>query len=154
METSQPIPLKPLLRRPVCRPVSWDYSKSIEYDLGRTPIFLSSHDRLSGVYLLSKAGKFYIGQSRNILARVFDHLTNPRCCHFTAPHGILVATIPHRKDRFIAEARFIGAALNLGLPLTNTLHNETRRKLSSLPDLNIEQAILKERISLLEARVV
>jgi hypothetical protein len=138
------------------RPV--DYSRRVVYSTALTPIFPEyfpeRRPRVSGVYMLAEAGRFYIGQSGDVFARLLSHLSNPVCCGFTAPRGVLLASIPVRlgwtcamngRYRLIAEARFIAAALSLDVPLTNKLSNYMRGKLLSIfPDLAIEREIIQK----------
>lgn len=147
---------------PIPRPVN--YSKRVVYgpDAGMTPIFPEyfpeRRARLSGVYMLTESGRFYIGQSGDVFARLLSHLSNPACCGFTAPRGVLLASVQLRADwtldknthaRLIAEARFIAAALSLGVPLTNKLSHYKRGKLLSLfPDLATEREIVERGVRL------
>jgi len=141
---------------PVSPPV--DYSRPVVYGPtpGVTPIFPEyipeRRARVSGVYMLSESGRFYIGQSGDVFARLLSHLSNPVRCGFTAPHGVLSASVQLRADwmpnknthsLLIAEARFLAAALSLDVPLTNKLSNYKRGKLLSLfPDLATEREII------------
>jgi len=141
---------------PLPRPV--DYSKRVFYGPGPGvtaiyPEYLPDRrPHISGVYMLTESGRFYIGQSGDVFTRLLSHLTSPACCGFTAPHGVLLASVPlraewtldkNRHTRLIAEARFIAAALSLDVPLTNTLSNYKRGKLVSLfPDIATEREII------------
>lgn len=138
------------------RPV--DYSRPVVYGPTLTPIFPEyfpeRRPRVSGVYMLSESGRFYIGQSGDVFTRLLSHMSNPVCCGFTAPCGVVLASVPLRADwawdknahtRLIAEARFIAAALSLNVPLTNKLSNDKRGKLLSIfPDLTIEREIVQK----------
>jgi hypothetical protein len=142
---------------PVASPV--DYSRRVVYgpNPGMTPVFPEyipeRRARVSGVYVLTESGRFYIGQSVDVFARLLSHLSKPACCGFTAPRGLLLASVPVRADwtwdknahsRLIAEARFLAAALSLDVPLTNKLTNYKRGKLLSLfPDLATEREIVE-----------
>jgi hypothetical protein len=135
-----------------------NYSRRVVYGPGLTPIFPEyfpeRRPRVSGVYMLTEAGRFYIGQSGDVFARLLSHLSNPVCCGFTAPRGVLLASIPVRlgwtcamncRYRRLAEDRFIAAALSLDLPLTNKLSKFVRGKLLSIfPDLAIEREIIQK----------
>ena len=142
----------------VIKPRAVDYSRRVRYDTTLTPIFPEyfpeRRPRVSGVYMLTEDGRFYIGQSGDVFARLLGHLSNPVCCGFTAPRGVLLASIPVRFGwtcamnshyRLIAEARFIAAALSLDVPLTNKLSKFVRGKLLSVfPDLAIEREIIQK----------
>lgn len=144
------------------RPV--DYSRRVAYGRtpGLTPIFpeylTERRPRVSGVYMLSESGRFYIGQSGDVFTRLLSHISNPVCCGFTAPRGLVLASVPLRPDwtldknthtRLIAEARFLAAALSLDVPLTNKMSNYKRGKLLSLfPDLAIEREIVERGVRL------
>jgi hypothetical protein len=135
-----------------------NYSRRVVYGPGLTPIFPEyfpeRRPRVSGVYMLTEAGRFYIGQSGDVFARLLSHLSHPVCCGFAAPRGVLLASIPVRfgwtcamnsRYRMIAEARFIAAALSLDVPLTNKLSKFVRGKLLSIfPDLAIEREIIQK----------
>jgi hypothetical protein len=160
-----PLPLgysRRVVYAPPAPPLPVDYSKRVVYGPGPgvTPIYpeyLPEHrPHISGVYMLTESGRFYIGQSGDVFTRLLSHLSNPACCGFTAPHGVLLASVPFRDDwtldknthmRLIAEARFIAAALSLDVPLTNKLSNYKRGKLLSLfPDITTEREIIKEAL--------
>ncbi len=144
-DSSAPCPPVDYSRRVVYGPVPGVTLFSPEYLPERRP-------HISGVYMLTEAGRFYIGQSGDVFARLLGHLSKPACCRFTAPHGVLMASVPLRDDwtldknthtRLIAEARFLAAALSLDVPLTNKLSNYKRGKLLSLfPDLATEREII------------
>lgn len=134
---------------------SVDYSRRVVYNPGLTPIFPEYFPErrplVSGVYMLSEAGRFYIGQSGDVFTRLLSHLSHPACCGFTDPRGVLLASVPCRASwtwenehyRKVVEARFIAAALSVDIPLTNKLTDYKRRKLLSLfPDLAAEREII------------
>jgi hypothetical protein len=135
-----------------------NYSRRVVYGPGLTPIFPERsperRPRISGVYMLSESGRFYIGQSVDVFARLLSHMSNPVSCVFTAPRGILLVSVPIRVGwtwnqnahvRLVAEARFIAAALRLDVPLTNRLSEYKRGKLLSLfPDLATEREIIQK----------
>lgn len=138
-----------------------NYARRVVYGPGLTPIFPEyfpeRRPRVSGVYMLTEAERFYIGQSGDVFARLLSHLSNPVSCGFTVPRGVLLASIPWRagwtcamnaRYRMVAEARFIAAALTLDVPLTNKLSNFKRGKLLSIfPDLTTEREIIAEGLS-------
>jgi hypothetical protein len=126
---------------------------------GPTPILPDftneGRPRVSGVYMLAEAGRFYIGQSVDVSRRLLGHLSNPVGCGFAEPRCILLAPVPtwsvpcnqNARRRLVAEARFIAAALSMNLPLTNTLTDYKRRKLLSLfPDLAAEREIVERGV--------
>jgi hypothetical protein len=138
-----------------------NYSMRVVYGpgVGPTPILPDftneARPHVSGVYMLTEAGRFYIGQSADVAGRILGHLSNPACCGFTEPRCLLLASVPpwfvpwkqnaHR--RLVAEARFIAAALSMNLPLTNTLSDYKRRKLLSLfPELAAEREIVERGV--------
>ena len=141
------------------RPV--DYSKRVVYSTTLTPIFPEyfpeRRPHISGVYMLTDAGRFYIGQSGDVFARLLSHLSNPVSCGFTNPRGVLLASIPLRfgwkldvnaHNRLVVEARFLAAALSLDVPLTNKMSNFKRGKLLNLfTDIATEREIIVEGIS-------
>src|ERR1035437_6958216 len=115
-----------------------DYSEPVEYI---SDVIQFQHwPQRSGVYLLAEGHRFYIGQSIDVPARFASHRLKPIGCKFEDPRCALLAEVPFRDNwryaknthvRLNAEARFITAALSLGMPLTNTLSEYTRAKLRS-----------------------
>lgn len=116
-----------------------DYSLSVPY------VFVSLQDiscpALGGVYLLYEEGKYYIGESGDMLARTNGHrlcVPSQRTTTMWNPAAIILAQIemsePHyspneNSKRRIAERRFISAALHLGLPITNKLTVSMRARI-------------------------
>ncbi len=129
-----------------------DYAAPVEY-LVAAVVEFHHWPIVSGVYLLTEAGRFYIGQSADVAARFASHRLNPACCEFTDPRCQLLAAVPSRGGalsnesthaRLVAEARFIAAALSMDMPLTNKLSNYKRGKLLSLfSDLATERGIVE-----------
>jgi hypothetical protein len=151
---------QPAARVPTLPPVVWnpvDYSKPVEYSSDVQPLMY--FPRFNGVYLLNEGLQFYIGQSMDVHARFSSHRVKPVCCEFADPRGVLLATVPETVDglwadsariRLNAEARFIAAALSLGVPLNNTLSVQKRAKLAAMfPDLGPERARIEAALKLL-----
>lgn len=136
-----------------------DYSRRVEYT--SEVRLLIYFPRFNGIYLLTEGGRFYIGQSVDVQARFSSHRIRPVCCHFVDPRGALLATVPEKPRgtysenahvRLNAEARFIAAALSLGLPLTNKLSEPKRAKLAAMfPELDRERERLKTALEILAA---
>jgi len=118
---------------------------------------------IAGVYLLASfsptCGKFYVGQSRNVLGRLLNHSSQMNFGPgFSEPRMVLLLNmselpsewthIPKRprfddEARYIAEARFIFAAKRLNLPLMNL----------SIPDYFEESVNLNYEVACLEKAV-
>lgn len=133
-----------------------DYSKPVQYTDG--PQVLPEVPEINGVYMLTEGGQYYIGQSVDVAARYCSHRFYPCSCHFTNPRAVLLASVPkpfntwgqNNHVRLIAEARFIAAALQLGLDLTNTLSEYKKDQLlARFPDLTEERARIKKAIQIL-----
>jgi len=134
-----------------------DYSKPVQYGSDVCPLVY--FPRFNGVYLLTEGGRFYIGQSVDVQARFSSHRIKPVCCEFVDPRGALLATVPEIPNgtyndnahlRLNAEARFIAAALSLGIPLTNTLSTRTRAKLEGMfLELDQERYRLEKALKIL-----
>ena len=128
-----------------------DYAAPVEY-LHAAVVEFHHWPNVGGVYLLTEAGRFYIGQSADVAARFASHRLNPVCCGFADPRCVLLAAVSSRGGallnesthaRLVAEARFIAAALSMEVPLTNKLSSYKRGKLLSLfSDLAIERKII------------
>jgi predicted GIY-YIG superfamily endonuclease len=141
---------------PVCNPV--DYSKRVEYTSPVVPI--QHWPLMSGVYLLEEGGLYYVGQSLDAAARIASHRLHPACCHFKDPRGVVLAAVmqydapswapENAHARLRAEARFIAAALSLGLTLTNTIGDRTKARLAAaFSDLSEERARISEALKIL-----
>jgi predicted GIY-YIG superfamily endonuclease len=133
-----------------------DFSKQVGYiSTDLRPIEQCSE--VNGVYLLAENGQFYIGQAIRIQARFVSHQQNPVSCGFTNPRGVLLAELPYHlgwtwnmncRKRLIAEARFIAAALELDIPLTNNRKIGTAF-LRESADLSCEREILERAVMIL-----
>ena len=134
-----------------------DYSKAVNYTAA--PASLSHCPKISGVYMLEESGRYYIGQSTDVAARFYSHRFYPICCHMEDPRGVLLAAIPYQWDcdwkqnnhvRLNGEARFIAAALKMGLPLTNQLSAYKKDQLRSrFADLDEEKKRIESAIKFL-----
>jgi len=145
------------------RPV--DYTAPVEYSDADVMEF-HHWPIVSGVYLLTENGRFYIGQSVDVAGRFASHRMKPANCKFSDPRCALLASVPYRHQprnlqswnqnahkRLIAEARFIAAALSMGLPLTNTLSAYKRDKLlNQFPDVTCERERIAQALFVLEAQ--
>jgi hypothetical protein len=115
--------------------------------------------QLPGVYLLAEGGLYYVGQSVDVWGRIASHRLNPACCQFEDPRGVLLSAVPHHdawtwgenaRTRHQAEARFIAAALSMGLTLTNKLSDWKKAKLlEAYPDLSGERERISEALIIL-----
>lgn len=133
-----------------------NYAAPVKYLDG--PRLLPETPKVNGVYLLSENDLFYIGQSSDVAARFCSHRLHPCSCHFVDPCGALLASVPNHYDtwkknshvRLIAEARFIAAALHLGIPLTNKLTDTVKSNLlNRFPDLSEERARIEKALQIL-----
>jgi hypothetical protein len=117
--------------------------------------------RAGGVYLLHEDGEYYIGQSVDVPARYASHRLNPLSCKFKDPRCVMLAKVTYNMalsysennhTRLNAEARFIAAALQMDLPITNTLSEWKRGQLGAkFPDLREERRRLELATELLTA---
>jgi len=78
---------------PVWNPV--DYSERVDYISPVVPI--QHWPLMSGVYLLTEGGLYYVGQSVDAAARIASHRLNPSCCQFKDPRGVVLAAVPHNE---------------------------------------------------------
>jgi predicted GIY-YIG superfamily endonuclease len=153
----------PLEYRPVnyAVPVNYTDAAVVEWQLN---LHLYYQPTMSGggVYLLVEDGQYYIGQTTDVPARFASHWRNPVSCKFKAPRCARLAVIRTKalswdrraRLRLNAEARFIAAALAMGLPLTNTLSPFKRDKLlAQFPDISRERDRIAQALRLLEGRV-
>ena len=134
-----------------------DHVSRVEYLSPVTPVIYQP--KINGVYLLTEGGLYYVGQSSDVPARISSHRLNPVCRRFTDPRGVLLSEVPLRDDwawsknartRLQAEARFIAAALSMGLTLTNKLSEWKRAKLlAAYPDLSGECKRISEALKIL-----
>ncbi len=99
---------------------------------------------IGGVYLLTESGRYYIGQSVDIYARFYSHRLKHIACKMSDPTLVVLAATTRRVDRtwaenarvrLRAEARFMAAAVRMGLPLTNTLGTRALDSLGAIPDV-------------------
>ena len=145
------------LQRVVHKPVRrTDFSKRVRY-LSTDLRPIEECAETNGVYMLTEDGRFYIGQAVRIHARFLNHQQNSETCGFKNPRGILLAELPchsgwtwnmNCRKRLIAEARFIAAALDLGIPLTNNRKIGTAG-LRKSADLSREREILERAVTVL-----
>jgi hypothetical protein len=150
-------PAKPPVQKAppaVSNPV--DYSKPVEY-LAEDIQPLHYWPKACGVYLLCEGERFYIGQSVDVPARYASHRLQPIACKFEDPRCVVLAKI-HEGESWSrnthallnAEARFISAALQIGLPLTNSLTEYKKEQLASrFSDVSAERVRLEKAIKLL-----
>jgi hypothetical protein len=155
--------LKPELRKPVqsvreCNPV--DYSRPVEYLATRDVQLLTYWPKAGGVYLLCEDGRYYIGQSVDVPARYASHRLKPIGCGFQDPRCVMLAVVRDRPEwswsqnnhvRLNAEARFLAAALRMGITLTNAnLTPLKRERLAKLfRDVTAERERLERAIKIL-----
>jgi predicted GIY-YIG superfamily endonuclease len=78
---------------------------------------------VAGVYLLCCDDGVYVGQSVNIMGRIFTHNRSG-----TFDRAFMLAEVPtdDKNQLLIAERRFITAAQKLGLALANTMLDDYR----------------------------
>ena len=149
-----------MLKTPAPRQHPVNYSVPVHYS--ETDVAEFHHWPITpGVYLLCERGEFYIGQTVDVAGRFASHRLNPVCCKFTDPRCVLLASVPawrvdsnqNERRRLVAEARFMAAALGMGLPLTNTNLTPFKREklLSQFSDVSCERARLSRALQLLEA---
>jgi predicted GIY-YIG superfamily endonuclease len=152
-----------VIKRPTINPairVSYTDALPVEIQLD---LHAYHHQTLSGggVYLLTEDGHYYIGQTTDIPARFASHWRVPLNCKMKSPRCAVLGFVRtqalswHQRERLRlnAEARFIAAALSMGLPLTNTLSAYKRDKLlAQFPDVPCECARITQALLLLEAR--
>jgi hypothetical protein len=142
---------------PVWTPI--DYTAPLEPYTSEL-VFFPNYPRTAGVYLLEEAGRYYIGQSVDVVARVASHRFYPSACTFENPRGVILAAIQPKASltwnengriRLHAEARFIAAGLVvLGAALTNKLSPYTRAKLAAtFTDLTAERSRISEAVKIL-----
>ena len=110
---------------PVPNPV--DYSKPVPY-LTTDVLLLQFWPKACGVYLLSEDERYYIGQSIDVPARYASHRLKAASSKFRDPRCVMLAKVPlhegwswsrNEHTRLNAEARFLSAALQMELTLTN-----------------------------------
>lgn len=141
--------------RAVYRPV--DYSKPVNYLTEDVELF-HFWPKACGVYMLFEDGRYYIGQSIDVPARYASHRLKPISCDLSDPLCVLLAKVPFREGwpwsrnaetRFNAEARFIAAALRMGIPLTNKITGNKREKLLAMfSDVTQERLRLEKAIEI------
>ena len=111
--------------------------------------------------MLTEDGRYYIGQTTDPPARFASHCLVPVNCKMKAPRCAVLGIIRtkalswHHRERLRlnAEARFITAALSMGLPLTNALSAYKHDKLlAEFSDVSCERARITQALLLLEAR--
>ena len=134
-----------------------DHAVPVESLSPVTPVIYQP--KINGVYLLTEGGLYYVGQSADVPARIHSHRLYPVCCQFTDPRGVLLSEVPlqdgwtwaqNARTRLQAEARFIAAALSLGLALTNKLSDWKKGKLlATYPDLSGECNRISEALKIL-----
>lgn len=140
---------------PVWNPI--DYSKRVDY---LSPVMPLQHcPAINGVYLLAEGGLYYVGQSIDVPARIAGHRLKPCGSQFKDPHGVLLAEVPlqdgltwaeNARTRLHAEARFIAAALSLGLTLTNKISKWKKDKLAAtFTDITDERSRIARAIDLI-----
>lgn len=155
----QPPPVKVQKPARVPRPPR-DLSEPV--DCAGTPVRELLMPLIGGVYMLYEDGLCYIGESVNIMARLANHMENIRLQRLTAmdnPRCCLLMETKHRygtswngkkAKRMTAEDRFIVAALNMGLKLTNKLSETTiARCRAQAADLEYETTRLQAALDLL-----
>ena len=78
---------------------------------------------------------------------------DPRCVLLASVPAWRVDSNQNERRRLVAEARFMAAALGMGLPLTNTNLTPFKREklLSQFSDVSCERARLSRALQLLEA---
>ena len=134
-----------------------DYSRPVKYINDEVQL-LNYWPKACGVYLLNERGQYYIGQSVDVPARYASHRLQPSSCKFEDPRCVLLAVLPwlgweHRGVHLLlnSEARFLSAALQLGIPLTNTnLTAYKKEKLVGMfADVSEERGRLEKAIKIL-----
>jgi hypothetical protein len=156
-EALKPEPIRiPRPSVPEYEPV--DYSRPVTYLSDEIQV-LYDWPPACGVYLLFEEGEYYIGQAVDVPARYASHRLRPCNCKFEDPRCSILATVPTHSGwtwsqnhhmRLIAEARFIAAALAMGIPLTNTLSEYKRNQLLGMfADLSPERTRLEKALKIL-----
>lgn len=159
-EAANPPKLVPLtyeLPRYVSNPV--DYSKPVAY-LTTDVELLQFWPKACGVYLLCEDGRYYIGQSIDVPARYASHRLKAISSKFRDPRCVILAKVPFHEGwslsrnehtRLNAEARFLSAALQMEMPLTNTDLTEFRRAklIKMFTDVSEERVRLEKALEIL-----
>lgn len=143
-------------------PIEWnpvDYSAPVEYTT-RDVQLLHYWPKAAGIYLLCEDGRYYIGQSIDVPARYASHRIKPVPCGFADPRCVQLAEVPcsparswsqNNHVRLNAEARFLSAALQMGIPLTNPNLTPFKRErlISMFDDVTRERERLEKALKIL-----
>lgn len=118
-----------------------DYTLTVPYIL--PDITDISVPAIGGVYLLYEDGKYYIGESGDMLARTNGHrmcVPSQRSTGMWNPAAVVLVQIdmsePHyspneKAKRLIAERRFLAAALHMDCPISNKLTVSMRARIQA-----------------------